>query len=112
MGGTVTKATALEGVHVGIIVRGQNNMNLPIWCLGASWCYDEDGMIWTTGSDPSIQSGLETITAGDRVTVVVNDGKLTFAVNGAAQGTPIELPAGTEVSMAVSLSLGNKVRLE
>merc|ERR1711964_420399 len=48
-------------------------------------------------------TGLAKITIGDKITVIVKEGKLTFEVNGAAQGPPIDLPAGAEVAMAVSL---------
>merc|ERR1711964_396130 len=55
------------------------------------------------GSGSLLQNDLKPITNGDQVTVVVKDGQLSFAVNGVSQGTPVDLPKGTKVAMAVSL---------
>lgn len=49
------------------------------------------------------QRGLLPITNGDRVTVIMKNRQLTFKVNGEVQGTPVELPADTQVALAVSL---------
>merc|ERR1711964_158845 len=81
---------------------------------GTSWIYHGQGVILfaTDGTLPlwHQQSGLAKINAGDSVTVVVKDGQLSFAVNGIAQGNPIDLPPDTEVAMAVSIGRG-QVRL-
>merc|ERR1711964_480478 len=104
----------------GVILRGQRDMNDSVMDSGTSWVYHGQGMIVfaTDGTLPlSHQQGcLAKINAGDSVTVTVEDGKLSFAVNGVAQGTPIDLPADTEVAMAVSAggdspSEAGKVRL-
>jgi len=102
----------------GVILREQRDMNDPVMDSGTSWTYHGQGMIIFAidGSVGSQQGCLAKINAGDSVTVTVEDGKLSFAVNGVAQGTPIDLPADTEVAMAVSAggdspSEAGKVRL-
>lgn len=103
-----------EGVIcVGIILRGQRNMNTYIGCSGTSWFYHRHGLIldFVNGSGRQLQNTLAMVNVGDTVTVVVNDGQLSFEVNGALQGIPVDLPANIEVAMAVSLGEGAKVRL-
>merc|ERR1711964_771640 len=62
------------------------------------------GLIYGGASGP--QRGLPELKQGDTITVAVNDGKLTFIVNGQLRGASIKLPPNTQVAMAVSLKKG------
>merc|ERR1712096_180399 len=117
--GTVTVLGVAGRVCAGIILnRGQRNMNKSMWSSalgsGTSWFYDEDGLICkcVNGVETMLQPHLQGINVGDEVTVLVNDGWLSFEVNGEVQGTPVALPEDVEVVMAVSLWSGEKVRFD
>merc|ERR1711964_5763 len=119
--GTVTRLDdGYSNMNVGVILRGQRDLDRHMLRSGTSWFYhSDDGSICkseapnTQDQVSTLQKGLARINLkkGDKVTVVVKKGKLSFAVNGAAQGTPIDLPVNTlqtrretgMVAMAVSL---------
>lgn len=106
---------------VGIILRGQRDMGEGMWSSGTSWYYIPcSGSIHKASPHRSpgvhnefiLQEGLAKINTGDKITVVVKDGQLSFEVNGTTQGTPVDLPEDTEVTMAVSLWREARVRLD
>jgi len=92
-------------LDVGVILRGQRNMNTRIWD-GTSWFYDARGAIWASNATRNYANvnakaavlqdfGSAKIRKGDKITVTVKEGKISFAVNGELQGCPIPIPAVT-----------------
>merc|ERR1711964_712614 len=108
--GTVTSFARLLGeplrdwlMDVGVILRGQRDMDRQDRHMSSSGSclFYRDGCIrkGANGGHSAIQEGLQRLNRGDKVTVVVKDGQVSFKVNGVVQGTPIDLPADTEVTM-------------
>lgn len=120
-GGTVTRLDSTGIVEVGIIITptkpsdmipfpksayldGHMAQILPEGATSLS--YDDEGNFTKeVDSEPQdFKNGFQLATnIGDKITVVVKDGKVWFRVNGVLQGTPLDLPPDQYVTMAVSL---------
>jgi len=103
-------------MNVGIISRcEQTDMRLFIgtprksFTAPRSWWYDSYGEIKTVkgGVKSTLQGGLPRLKKDAAVTVVLQDGWLSFKVNGKPQGSPIdikkELPEYAQMAMIVTL---------
>jgi len=137
--GTVTLVTGWA--LIGVIVRSKMDMDKSMWNSGhTNWFYRTDGAIWEScGRGPGsgytdwddigkmgpswqkirrcnrrLRVGLREVKDGDTITVDLKDGILSFKVNDTVQPHSIDLtdlPVDTQVTLAVSLYHGDKVRL-
>merc|ERR1711964_103221 len=110
------------------MMRTIDTMSDIMWARGMGWAYNEHGDIYgrapeypaarfpidlytrlQTGSPESDSPRANRVTVGDKVTVIVKSCKLIFLLNGEPQGTPVDLPRGIRVAMAVGLRASAKV---
>merc|ERR1711964_37227 len=127
--GTVTLLTEDGMADVGIIVIPhpqagwedvnffERDINKHMADSGIAWFYNEAGVIfhYYGRRRKTVSCGLRNFdTLSNTITVKLQRGTLTFAMNGVEQGAPIPigdmLPEGYQVAMAVSL-VNTKVRI-
>ncbi|KOO45997.1 hypothetical protein Ctob_016651, partial [Chrysochromulina tobinii] len=106
----VQQCTNPAGCRIGAALPGKGALSSSLGTDAESWGYTADGRIFNKGS--SVQSGLPTYKAGDRIRMTLTGGVLAWHINGQRAAETLRLgewvmPVG-ELRSGESVSMGGQ----